>query len=264
MQPVPLDLLCDGHVHTSLCHHAVGTMEEYVLTARKKGLHQLVFLEHMECGIEYFDTTWLSEADFDDFFREGDRLRKRYSNDLKIGLGVELGYSSTHKDELLARIGKRSWDRIGISYHYYRHPDFPYHLNLVSRKKWNIDAISQVGCDRLLHHYFDTLIEAVQFLPGTVLCHLDAGLRYQPELHFSKAHTEKIAALLDIVKTKGMAVEINTSGIAIRGEPFPAAHILKMAIERGIPLVAGSDAHKPEDVGNHFNRLPAFLELVRK
>jgi histidinol-phosphatase (PHP family) len=255
----PLDLLCDGHVHTSLCRHAVGTMEEYVLAALKKGLRRLVFLEHMESGIEYFDTTWLSEQDFDDFFKEGDRLRKRYHDHLEIGLGVELGFNPTHKDELLERLRKRPWDQVGISYHYCRHPDFQYHLNLVSRKKWNIDAISRVGCDLLLHHYFDSLIEAVHSLPGTVLCHLDAGLRYQPELHFSKAHSEKIANLLDVVKAKGMAIEINTSGIAIRGEPFPAAQFVKMAIDREIPLVAGSDAHKPEDVGNHFDRLPEFL-----
>jgi len=259
MLPALLELRSDGHVHTSFCRHAIGTMEEYVLAAINKGLRHLVFLEHMESGIEYFDTTWLSESDFDDFFEEGDQLRKRYQDRLEIGLGVELGYNPVHRDELLARIKKRSWDRIGISYHYCWHPDFPYHLNLVSRKKWNIDAINQVGCDQLLHHYFDTLIEAVRLLPGTVLCHLDAGLRYQPELHFSKAHSEKIAVLLDTVKAKGMAIEINTSGFAIRGEPFPATQFVKMAIDRKIPLVAGSDAHKPEDVGNHFDRLPDFI-----
>jgi histidinol-phosphatase (PHP family) len=260
MQPAPLDHLCDGHVHTSLCRHAVGTMEDYVLSAIKKGLRRLVFLEHMESGIEYFETTWLSESDFDDFFREGERLKKRYQEILEIGLGVELGYNPICRDELLARIRKRSWDRIGVSYHYYRHPGFPYHLNLVSRKKGNIEAISQIDCDQLLHHYFDTLIEAVQSLPGTVLCHLDAGLRYQPELHFSAAHTEKIAALLDVVKAKGMAVEVNTSGFAIRGEPFPSAQFVKMAIDRKIPLVASSDAHRPEDVGNHFDRLLDFID----
>jgi histidinol-phosphatase (PHP family) len=254
-----IDLLCDSHVHTSFCGHAVGTMEEYVLAAIKKGLRRLVFLEHMESGVEYFDTTWLSEQDFNDFFKEGNRLRKRYHNCLEIGLGVELGFNPTHRDELFERISKRNWDQIGISYHYCRHPDFQYHLNLVSRKQWNIDAIGKIGCDLLLHHYFDTLIEAVHSLPGTVLCHLDAGLRYLPDLHFSKAHIEKIAALLDAVKEKGMGLEINTSGITIRGEPFPSAQFVKMAIDREIPLVAGSDAHRPEDVGNHFDRLPDFL-----
>ena len=32
-----------------------------------------------------------------------------------------------------------------------------------------------------------------------------------------------------------------------------------LAVERGIPLSAGSDAHRPEDVGRYFDRLPAYL-----
>ena len=261
--PPPLDLLCDNHVHTCLCHHAVGTMEDYVLAAIAKGLRRLVFLEHMENGIEYFDTTWLSESDFDNFFSEGAQLQEKYKDRVEIGLGVELGFNPDHSDELFERIQKRHWDQIGISYHYCRHPGFPYHLNLVSRKKWNIEAISQAGCDRLLHHYFDTLIEAVEFLPGTILCHLDAGLRHLPDLCFSQGHIDKIAVLLDAVKAKGMGLEINTSGIALRGEPFPAAPFVKMAMDRGIPLVASSDAHRPEDVGRYFDRLPDFLRACR-
>jgi histidinol-phosphatase (PHP family) len=259
----PVDLLCDNHVHTCLGHHAMGTMEDYVLAAINRGLRQLVFLEHMESGIEYFDTTWLSESDFDDFFKEGERLREKYHNALEICLVLELGFNPSHRDELIERVAKRTWDQIGISYHYCRHPDFPYHLNLVSRKKWNIEAITQAGCDRLLHQYFDTLTEAVDCLPGTFLCHLDAGLRYLPDLRFSQDHIDKIAALLDAVQAKSMGLEINTSGIDLRGEPFPAAPFVKMAMDREIHLLASSDAHRPEDVGRYFDRLPDFLRACR-
>jgi histidinol-phosphatase (PHP family) len=254
-----IDISRDGHVHTYLCRHALGTMEEYVQAAITKGLHGIVFLEHMESGIDYFATTWLSEKDFDTFFEEGERLQKKYQDRLEIGLGVEVGYNPEQKDELAARLAKRNWDRIGISFHYFKHPDLPHHLNLVSRKEWNIDAMAQAGGNALLDHYFNTLLEGVLSLPGTVLCHLDAGLRYLPGLRLEKNHVKKIAVLLDAVKDKGMELEINTSGIPIRGEPFPAAPFVEMAINRGISLVAGSDAHRPEDVGRYFKKLPEFL-----
>lgn len=234
-------------------------MEEYVRTAIDRGLHKIVFLEHMESGIDYFDTTWLSEKDFDAFFKEGERLQKTYDGELEIGLGVEVGYNPACGEELAQRLAQRDWNRIGVSFHYLRHPDLPHHLNLVSRKQWNIDAMCRAGGDALLHPYFDTLLEAVNSLPGTVLCHLDAGLRYLPGLRLNRSHIEKIATLLDAVKTKGMKVEINTSGIPLRGEPFPAAQFVEMAINRGIGLVAGSDAHRPEDVGRYFSKLPDFL-----
>lgn len=234
-------------------------MEDYVRAAIARGLQQLVFLEHMECGVNYFQTTWLSDEDFDTYFREGERLRKKYSNRLDIGLGVELGYNPDEKDQLLQRLEKRHWDQIGVSYHYCRQPGLARHLNLVSRKGSNIEAILQAGSDQLLHRYFDTLIEAVHVLPGTILCHLDAGLRYVPDLQVSESHVAKIECLLDAVKARGMCLEINTSGLDIRGEAFPAAPIVEMAIARAIPLLASSDAHRPEDVGRYFDRLPDLL-----
>ena len=48
--PSLIDLRTDGHVHTSLCNHASGTMEEYVKAAIGKGLEAIVFLEHLETG----------------------------------------------------------------------------------------------------------------------------------------------------------------------------------------------------------------------
>lgn len=256
---ITIDLSCDGHVHTPLCHHASGTMEEYARAALTRGLRRLIFLEHMESGIDYFDTTWLSEYDFDVYFDEGKRLQEKYQDQLEIGLGVEVGYNPDCRDDLLVRLAQRDWDRVGISFHYFRCSDLPHHLNLVSRKKWNIEAMGRTGGSALFHSYLDMLIEAVQVLPGTVLCHLDAGLRYFPGLRYSKDHIRKIGTLLDAVHAKKMAVEINTSGIPLRGEPFPAAPFVEMAISRGIPLVAGSDAHRPDDVGRYFDKLPDFL-----
>ena len=61
------------------------------------------------------------------------------------------------------------------------------------------------------------------------------------------------------MQERGIALEINTSGFDYRGTPFPAAWIITLAVERGIPLSAGSDAHRPEDVGRYFDRLPAYL-----
>ncbi|MCF8057051.1 MAG: histidinol-phosphatase [Desulfocapsa sp.] len=251
-------LRSDGHIHTKYCHHARGEMEEYVLNAIAAGLNEIVFLEHMEAGVHYFETTWLTEDDFDLYFSEGKQLQEKYQRDIRVALGVEVGYSPTHKEELLERLKKRKWDRIGVSYHFMVHPKGEYHLNLVSRKERNIRAIKDVGCKQVLENYFTTLTEAVEILPGTVLCHLDAALRFQPNAVINEEHLGKIRKLLRAVKKKKMALEINTSGFAIRDVPFPAPFILKEAMALNIPLLPGSDAHRPEDVGRHFDKLADF------
>jgi len=257
--PPPIDIRRDGHVHTRLCRHATGEMEEYVLAAIDRGLTGMVFLEHLEAGINYFERTWLSEEDFDHYFREGLRLRDRYAGRLEIGLGVEVGYNPAGEEELLSRLTARSWDRVGISCHFLPIDATGRHLNLLSRQPQNIVIAREMGVEHLLTGYLSTLLQAVRALPGTVLCHLDAALRHVPEVAFTEDHFCQIDALLGAVGEKGMALEINTSGIAMGREPFPARRILAMAIEYGIPLEAGSDAHRPEDVGRYFSTLPDYL-----
>jgi histidinol-phosphatase (PHP family) len=57
------------------------------------------------------------------------------------------------------------------------------------------------------------------------------------------------------MRQKNMALEVNTAGIAQRGEPYPARWIIDEAVALGIPLSAGSDAHRPEEVGRSFHLL---------
>jgi histidinol-phosphatase (PHP family) len=64
--------------------------------------------------------------------------------------------------------------------------------------------------------------------------------------------------LLQGVKKAGLALEINTSGYAYRDQPFPAHQIITRAAELGIVFSAGSDAHKPSEVGRYFDRLDSL------
>lgn len=253
------DQYVDSHVHTRLCGHATGEMEEYVLAALSMSLHKITFLEHMEEGIVSPISSWLSEADFDVFFSEGERLQGKYGNRITIGLGVECGFNPDTSDGLRARLSKRSWDQIGISCHYLKVPGVDHHINLFSRRTENIEIAQQIGWESLMDMYLKSLTEAVRQLPGTLLCHLDGALRHLPAFSLTVSHYAVIEELLAAVRDKGMAIEVNTSGIAIRHEPFPCRRLLAMIRSRGIPLVLGSDAHKPEDVGRYFAEAAIFL-----
>jgi len=254
-----IDISTDGHVHTRLCRHATGAMEEYVLAGIDRGLAKIVFLEHLESGIKYFDRTWLTEEDFEEYFQEGARLRSYYCEQIEVSLGVEVGYNHKEKLELQRRIDAYPWERVGISCHFLPVGTSGQHINLLSRHQHNIDTARQAGTSHLLSLYFTTLQEAVAELPGTVLCHLDAALRHVPNISFNDEHLQQIDNLLGKVKEKGMAIEINTSGFAMRNEPFPSRKLLAMAVSHDIPLVAGSDAHRPEDVGRFFHDIPDYI-----
>jgi histidinol-phosphatase (PHP family) len=252
-----VDLSADSHVHTSLCNHASGTMEEYVLAAVKRGLATITFLEHLEAGIGYIERTWLTDADFAGYFREGERLKKKYRDRLTIRLGVEVGFNPEAVEELRAALARYPFELIGISYHFFF--DGRQHLNMVSRRPENIAALLALGADRMLTSYFTGLREAIDALDGNVLCHLDAGMRHLPELHLSAEHLAQVDDLLAAMAQKNMALEINTSGFALRGEPYPSREILRRALKLGIPLTLGSDAHRPDQVGRYFDRVAEYL-----
>lgn len=252
-----VDLRTDSHVHTSLCNHASGTMEEYVLAALERGFTAITFLEHLEAGISYIERTWLTDTDFASYFREGERLRKKYRDRLTIRLGVEVGFNPLAVDGLRASLARYPFELVGISYHFFF--DGRHHLNMFSRRPENIAALSALGTDRILSSYFTGLQEAVRALDGQVLCHLDAGLRHLPGLRFTSGHQGQIDQLLSLLREKKMLLEINTSGFALRGEPYPSRSILNRALALGIPLTAGSDAHQPGQVGRYFDRIPSFL-----
>jgi histidinol-phosphatase (PHP family) len=260
MDNLLIDSSIDGHVHTSLCNHARGEMEEYVLAAISKGLRRLIFLEHLEVGINYFESTWLTEADFEFYHKEGKRLQEKYLGRLEIGIGIEVGYNPYYLEETLRRLNMHTWDRIGISYHLMDTDSE--HLNLVSSKQVNIKALDQFGVDKVVSRYYKELLNAVENLPGQVLCHIDAVMRHNPNVVITSEHNALIEDLLDSVARKNMSLEVNTSGYRIKDEPYPSLEILQKAVKKKIPLVAGSDAHCPEDVGRYFDRLPGLKEKL--
>lgn len=254
-----LDVKTDGHVHSRLCHHAVGEMEEYVLAACDKGLDRLIFLEHFETGIRYFETTWLTPADFEVYFATGRALRQKYAGRIDIGLGVEVGYNPEGVEATRAFLRQYQWDRIGLSYHFMAHGDR--HLNLLSRKPENMAEFSVMGVGEVVTRYLHTLLEAVRQLPVTVLCHLDAALRHHPQIAFDRSHQQQMLAILKELAARGIALEINTSGYDHkRQQPYPPSWLIRQAAELGVELVAGSDAHRPQEVGRYFERL--LLEVL--
>lgn len=264
MNPVrnPLiDISHDGHVHTLLCGHAVGRMEEYVQAALARGLSGMCFLEHLEAGIVYFKRNWLEASHFAEYFREGERLQKAYKGRMVIQLGAELGYNPAAVDELRARLRQYPFERVGLSCHYYWHGDR--HWNLLGLHPDSLNRFRVIGADTVLTRYFDNLIHAAEELDCSVLCHLDAGLRHLPGLQYQDSHRAQIRRLLATVKARGMMLEINTSGFARRGYPYPTDWIIREAIGMGIPLTPGSDAHDPEEVGRYFEQLPAYLAALR-
>ena len=233
-------------------------MAAYVQSAIRRGLHTIIFLEHLETGIHTSRRTWLSRHDFETYFATGNHLQRQYGGRIRIVLGVEIGWNPHAADELQQLVHSFPWQWRGLSYHFYCDGDR--HLNMVSHKRRELDRLAEIGSEHILSHYFQQLIQAHRLLDCQVICHLDAVLRHLPNVSITTEHLQQIDKLFAAMARKGTRLELNTAGIAMRGMPFPGPKIIHMARDHGLSLLPGSDAHHPDQVGRFFHQLPAWIE----
>ena len=237
-------------------------MAAYVRSAIRRGLHTIIFLEHLEAGIRNKRRTWLSQHDFERYFDTGERLQAQYGGRIKIVLGVEIGWNPDAADELQQLVHSFPWQWRGLSYHFYRDGDR--HLNMVSRKREELDRLAEIGSLHILSHYFQQLIQAHRMLNCQVICHLDAVLRHLRNVSITSEHLQLIDKLFTAMASKGTRLEINTSGLSMRGAPFPGPELIRRALTHNITVLPGSDAHHPEQVGRSFHLLPALVNQAHR
>jgi histidinol-phosphatase (PHP family) len=124
-----------------------------------------------------------------------------------------------------------------------------------------VDLDKLGGVDGVWEKYYRTMEKLI----GSDLCriigHFDLPKKFSVT-QTRKDFSEHIVHLLELIRDKDMAVEINTGGRdrSFPKEFYPSQAILKLAMDRKVDITLGSDAHAPEDVGRYFNEAQ---ELVR-
>ena len=118
------------------------------------------------------------------------------------------------------------------------------------------EAPETLGEDTIHTAYFEKMTQMVETGYFDIIAHLDNHrLLWAPqEPVYSDDVWLRLMELLDRIKSKGMAVEINTSG-TWKGatSQFPGDDIVKELNRRQIPLTLCSDAHRPQEVGHQFH-----------
>lgn len=256
-----VNLKQDFHIHTKYCNHAIGEMSEYVESAIAKGLQEIGFLEHYEVGIKYYKKNWLTYDELTIYYEQGLKLKEQYGSNIKMYLGIELGINLAQIEALKNGLRKHPWDHIGLSFHYL--PYEPFNINICSGSSNNMAQMQKYDIRKAVPLYFDTLQEGIQAIDADFLCHFDVLWRNYPEIGITPAIEKRINEILELVKNKNMALEINTSGFLHRGEQYPASWILARADQLGIPFIVGSDSHAPDQIARYFDRVAPLLESIK-
>jgi len=235
--------LINYHIHTKRCGHAFGDIEEYIREAKRLGLREIGFSDHVPVYFfpkEEIDPTIAMPADELPAYVEEVLNQQKINPDITIRLGLEADFAPGYEDELKRIIGSYPFDYVLGSIHFldgwgYDNPEF-------------IDRYHELDINELYQRYFKTLRAAAASGLFDVLAHPDLikkfGFLYQGEL------TEIYEETAKVIKASDLCIEVNTSGLRVPvKEIYPSKEFLEICYRYEIPITIGTDAHCPDQVG---------------
>ena len=245
----------DQHCHTIYSPDASkeSTFEAYIKSAEKKGLSHLTFTDHVdyEANAKIFDQI----PDFTAFENALKAVQK--NTNVKLQMGVELGYQPHVLDRMNALVKAHDFGLVILSVHYVKGFD-PYDGSLFKGRSL-VDALKL---------YFETVLEAIQaFDDFQILAHIDYVFRYLDN-GLEGVNFDHFSSILDaIFKTlikKNKVLEVNTApyrkSYAV-SEPVYA--LIKRYYDVGGRLISlGSDAHHPNDLTADFKQAAKRLQAI--
>jgi len=265
--------LMDYHSHNRRCGHAMGEIEDYVKVAIEKNFKEIGITDHFPLGAIIDDPQFqkiikkasMDVKEFPNYIEDIKRVKEKYRDKISVRISTEVNFATPGR--ALTRQKKILEPFMD---------DFDYLLGAIHDIKWHdspviimdpregSEALKKYGIEKINLEYINKLIKLVETNFFDVIAHFDNNriLMRPNKPHYSENTWQKLLDLLDKIKNKGMAIEINTSGtLKGIGSQFPADEIVIEIIKRDIPLLLGSDAHRPKNIGYSFEE---FIEKAKK
>ncbi len=265
--------LMDYHSHNRRCGHAFGEIEDYVKVAIEKNLTEIGISDHFPLGAiledpqfkELINRVSMEVNEFPNYIKEIKNLKEKYKNKIRIRISTEINFATPGR----ALISQKKILEPFMN-------DFDYLLAAIHEIKWHdspviildpregSEALKKYGYEKITLEYLNKLGKLIDTDYFDVVAHFDNyRILFRPNTpNYSENTWSKLLDLLDKIKNKGMAIEINTSGsLKGIGSQFPSDEIVKEIIQRDVPMVLSSDAHRPEKIGYMFEE---FIEKAKK
>lgn len=251
-----MTITADCHLHSHFSGDSKTPMEEMILKGIELGLDTMCFTEHNDYDYPISEDTpeGIFEVNTDAYLYDLLKYREKYADRIRVLFGVELGLQPhlMRKNAIYSKA--YDFDFIIGSCHICNGKD-PYYPPFYEGR----------SDEEAYREYFDcTLTNIRKFSNFDVLGHLDYVVRYgatmDREYSFDK-YRDVLDPILETLITNGKGLEINTGGIK-KGmrDLHPCKDILKRYRELGGEIITiGSDAHKPENMGEYFNRAAEIL-----
>lgn len=232
----------DYHIHSHFSSDAESTMAEHCQRAISLGLAEIGFNEHADFDPEDEGTGFLN---WDDYSAAINQSREHFRGRLTVRKGLEMCFQPCLADEIFGYFGDKEED---VDY-------LMGSVHWIDHKRVGKDFFASLSEEEAYGIYFDQVAQLAQTGHFDILGHLDLvkrhGTRYYGPFRFDR-YRSQIGGVLELVVQKGMALEVNASGLRqAPGEPYPGLATLQLYRRLGGELVTiGSDAHSADLLGS--------------
>ncbi|QEE15511.1 histidinol-phosphatase HisJ [Promethearchaeum syntrophicum] len=259
--------LWDYHVHTQLCNHARGNVEDYVKQAIKIDLGEIGVSDHFPMLLlpEESHDFAMGINEFPEYLDECKRAKNKYKDEITVKIASEVDFSPSSFSGYRKLVSPylETLDYIIGSIHIIKIPETETFAidGPIANEKFNL-----FGEDRIFIAYYNDLIRMVKNGSDfyNIVGHLDLPKKYGNFLGESEKIWKKIDVLLDLIKVKELVVEINHSGYYKPvGIQYPDDKIIRELVKREIPIVLGSDSHYPKYLAFNFEKTLSKLKRMQ-
>ena len=235
--------ICDYHMHTPLCGHAVGEPKEYAEHAKAIGLEEIGFSDHAPLVSHEDPKITMSLKQLPLYNKMIEEVRSKYAP-LRVKIALEADFIPGFEKKTKEIIQSYPYDYIIGSVHFINSWGFD---DPAQRNGWKEKDINQV-----YHDYYALLRQSAESGLFDIMGHVDLVKKFGHRATENMLGEVKKTA--KVFKKTGVTIEINTSGLRKPvKEMYPAFDCLKIYCQTGVPLTFGSDAHFPKDVGKDFD-----------
>ena len=245
------------HTHTTRCHHATGSDEEFVLSAIKGGYQIVGFSDHSpwKYHTDYVSDIRMTPEEFPEYVESIRSLQEKYKDRIKIHLGLECEYFPEYIHWLKELIKEYKLDFIIFgNHHFHTDEKFPY----FGRNTTTPD---------MLELYEESAIEGMESGLFAYLAHPDLFMRSYPEFDshckLISRHICRTAARLNIPLEYNIGMMDHNQAFDTLTYPHP--EVWHIAANEGCTAIIGVDAHdtKSLEYSGYYDQACENLKLLK-
>lgn len=239
------------HMHTSRCHHAWGTEEEYIQSAIAAGFEEVGFADHTPWHFTngYVSGMRMKEEELDDYIAVIEDLKQRYQNQIAIKIGLECEYFPALMPWLKRTLETKAIDYIILGNHF--HLDESLHI-------YYGHPTSRVS---ILENYVQDSLLAIQTGLYSYMAHPDLIHYCDPD---SQIYQDAMKRICLACKEAGMPLEFNMLGYREKRQ-YPCPQFWEIAAACQCQAIIGFDAHEPERLLDDqlYQQARSYLESLK-